>query len=125
MSWSYSGDPSSSETDECRFLVGDTDINEPVMQDEEIQYLITNADGNRDLLMYNLFIRAATLFARDIKRTLGPQSEDPSGRLQYFKEQATAFKSRLTCSGLSIPNWQHPKVFSIGMQNNPPYTGGD
>lgn len=121
MSFSYSGDPSSNKLDECRFLIGDTNSNMPIMQDEEINYIIAQSDSNDALLKYTLFERAATLFARDIKRSLGPQSEDPTSRLEYFKSQASMYKRKLYAKGLSIPNYSHPKVFYKGMQNNPPW----
>ena len=38
MSWSYSGDPSFSEVDAIRFLVGDTDESDPLVSDEEIEW---------------------------------------------------------------------------------------
>ena len=47
MSWNYSGNPASSPVDECRFLIGDTNPNEPIMQDEEIQYIIDTYGSNR------------------------------------------------------------------------------
>lgn len=121
MSWSYSGNPASSKMDECRFLLGDTNEYAPIMQDEEIQYILDTFGGNQNQVMYQLFSRAATLFARDIKRSLGPQSEDPTERLKYFKEQAASYKSKLASAGLSIPRYAHPKVFRRGMQNNPPW----
>ena len=40
MTWSYSGDPSASSLDEVRFLVGDTDSTEQLVQNEEIAYAI-------------------------------------------------------------------------------------
>lgn len=40
MTWTYSGDPKGSEKDAVRFLVGDTDSSDPLLQDEEIQYLV-------------------------------------------------------------------------------------
>ena len=53
MSWTYSGDPSSSELDECRFLISDTDEASPILQDEEIKYIIESANGNKlRLLLY-------------------------------------------------------------------------
>lgn len=128
MSFSYSGDPSESKLDECRFLLGDTEPSTPIMQDEEIEYIIAQSGSNNNLLKYNLFTRAATLFARDIKRSLGPQSEDPTSRLNYYKTQAAEYKAKIASSGLSIPKYAHPKVFHIGMQNNPPWpnpNGGD
>lgn len=41
MTWSYSGDPSSSTLDEIRFLIQDTNTNEQLLSNEEITYLST------------------------------------------------------------------------------------
>ena len=126
MSWSYSGNPASSELDELRFIIGDTNMSEPIMQDEELEYLITKYGSNRNLLMYQAFTRAATLFARDIKRSLGPQSEDPTERLKYFRDQANAYKAKLAIAGISVPVYKYPKIFHKGMHSNPPWpAGGD
>ncbi len=121
MSWTYSGDPSTSKLDECRFIVGDTLANEPVMQNEEIQYLIDECINNDTKLLYELFNRAATIFARDIKRRLGPQSEDPTERLKYFRDQATVYKAKLGACGISLPKYAYPKAFRKGMMSNPPW----
>lgn len=121
MSWSYSGNPADSKLDECRFLIGDTNEDEPIMQDEEIQYIIDTYEGNDNQIMYQLFNRAATLFARDIKRSLGPQSEDPTARLEFYKQQAKSYKAKLNSAGISVPTYAYPKVFRKGMQNNPPW----
>lgn len=123
MSWTYSGDPSNSVKDECRFLIGDININAPIMQDEEIEYIISEAGSNENKLKYMLFKHAATIFARDIKRTLGPQSEDPTERLKFFKEQAASYKAKLTSAGISLPKHSYPKVFRKGMHSNPPWRG--
>lgn len=124
MAWSYSGNPSGSQLDECRFLIGDTNKNLPIMQDEEIQYLISTYGANENKLKYELFKHAATIFARDIKRSLGPQSEDPTSRLDYFKSQMDHYKAKLYGAGLSLPKYSSPKVFGKGMQNNPPWRPG-
>lgn len=44
MSWSYSGNPASSPLDEVRFLIQDTDTNEPLLSNEEIEYLLAAYD---------------------------------------------------------------------------------
>ena len=45
MSWTYSGDPSTSSRDEIRFLVGDTDSTDQLIENEEIDYvLVVHAD---------------------------------------------------------------------------------
>lgn len=125
MSFTYSGDPSRSLLDECRFLLGDTDESSPIMQDEEINYIIAQSKSDKMLLGYNLFTRAATLFARDIKRSLGPQSEDPTSRLSFFKSEADSYKRKLSNRGLSIPSYGSPKIFYKGMQSNPPWPKPD
>lgn len=121
MSWTYSGDPQSSKLDECRFLIGDTNKEEPIMQDEEIMYILSNFGDNENRMRYELFNHACTIFARDIKRTLGPQSEDPTGRLDYFKSQMDLYKKKISAAGISLPRYAHPKVFKRGMHNNPPW----
>ena len=121
MSFSYSGDPASSILDECRFLLGDTTDTAPILQDEEINYIIAQSGSDKTLLCYNLFKRASTLFARDIRRSLGPQSEDPTSRLEFFMSEAESYKRKLHARGISIPSYGGPKVFYKGMQNNPPW----
>lgn len=126
MSWNYSGNPASSPVDELRFVIGDTNSAEPIMQDEELQYLITEYGKNRNMLMYQAFVRTATLFARDIKRSLGPQSEDPTERLKFYRDQANDYKAKLNVAGISVPTFNYPKVFHKGMHSNPPWpAGGD
>ena len=41
MTWSYSGDPGSSTRDEVRFLIQDTDTDNQLLSNEELDYLIT------------------------------------------------------------------------------------
>jgi hypothetical protein len=47
MAFTYSGNPGSSTRDLVRFLISDTDADEPYFQDSEIDYLITiwGSDG--------------------------------------------------------------------------------
>lgn len=129
MSFKYSGDPSNSELDAARFLIGDTNESAPIMQDEEIKYIIDTYGGGKltNNSSYQLFNRAATLFARDIKRSLGPQSEDPTDRLNFFKEQAEYYRSIVAAGGVSSATCAYPKIFRKGMMSNPrwPTPGGD
>lgn len=121
MSFSYSGDPSASAVDAARFLIGDTDSSRPIMQDEEIKYILDTYGEGTNSSKYQLFNRAATLFARDIKRSLGPQSEDPTGRLNFYKEQADYYKSLVAVGGVSPQKLAYPKIFRKGMHSNPPW----
>ena len=121
MAFSYSGNPSNSSLDEARFLMADTNPDAPIMQDEEIQYLLDTYTAGTNEFMYQLFNRAATLFARDIKRSLGPQSEDPTDRLSFFREQAEYYKNLVAAGGGSVPSLAYPKIFRKGMFSNPPW----
>lgn len=118
--FSYSGDPADSDIDRLRFLIMDTDPSKPLFSDKELQYLIDTYGSNEDMLEYQLFMQAATKFAYGIKRSLGPQSEDPTSRLNYFKARADELKAKLQVKGLSLPKYQAPKQFFRGMQDNPP-----
>lgn len=40
MTWSYSGDPATSEKDAVRFYISDTDKELPLLQDEDIKFLL-------------------------------------------------------------------------------------
>lgn len=41
MTWTYSGNPGSSVRDEVRFLIQDTDTNDQLLTNEELDYLVT------------------------------------------------------------------------------------
>ena len=46
MTWSYSGNPSSSSTDKVRFLCGDTDTTNQQVSNEEIAFLLSEWNNN-------------------------------------------------------------------------------
>lgn len=117
MAWTYSGDPASSEKDRYRFLVGDTISSEPVLQDGEVQFII-EAYSSHNMRLYQLFNTCANTFAREYKRSLGPQSEDPTKRQEHFEKQAEVYKKLSSESGLSIPQYSSSKIFTKGMHNN-------
>ena len=48
MTFSYSADPSSSQLDEVRFLVHDTDDTHPLLADEEIEWVLARQRGVYD-----------------------------------------------------------------------------
>lgn len=121
MSFSYSGDPADSELDACRFLISDTDSAQVILQDEEIQYIIDTYGTNKNTLGYQLFKHASTVFSRAIKRSLGPQSEDPTERLKYYKEQMEYYKAQVTTGSLPTIHYAYPKIFRKGMDSNPPW----
>jgi hypothetical protein len=127
MSYSYSGDPSTRDLDYYRFLIGDTGVvddtgNTPVetfvLSDEEINFVI-NTQTVHNHRLYLLFNALAIQYAKEFKNSLGPASEDPTSRLEYFKSQAAHYKKMVSVgSGLSIPVYQGEKIFTKGMHDN-------
>jgi hypothetical protein len=131
MAYTYSGDPSASELDQYRFLVGDTGEVEAdatpiedatpttgfILSDEEIQFII-NTYTSHNARMYYLFNSLANIVAKSYKRALGPQSEDPTSRTEYFAQMAKEYKAKLGASNLSVPVYQTEKAFWKGMFDN-------
>lgn len=122
MSFTYSGNPDSSTLDAMRFMIGDTNPCDPLLQDEEINYLIGQyaGDGKTSSLLAAVFRQAATcLGIRTVKRSLGPQSEDATARLNYFKEMADKYEKNLQYAGVPpLPDYAFEKVFEKGMMAN-------
>lgn len=116
MAWTYSGDPKSSEKDKYRFLIGDTNADDPILQDEEIEFILSEYT-NHYMRLYQLYDRAADYFARKIKRTVGPIEEDPSERLYHFKQKAEYYRKCISTSGFKAPK-ASPPIFYKGMHDN-------
>ena len=49
MAWSYSGNPTPGSIDEIRFQIGDTNSNQPLLQDGEIQYVMDNYGSTEEV----------------------------------------------------------------------------
>ena len=117
MTWTYSGNPALSDIDKYRFLVSDTDPNEPLLQDQEIQFIL-DSHQEENYRLYELFQKIADVLAREIKKSLGPQSEDPSGRQQYYQRRANFYRNACFSVGISKPKYSQPQSFRKGLHNN-------
>ena len=116
MSWSYSGNPATSDLDALRFMLKDTIEEDPLLQNEEIQFILDNYKGQNARLAVGFRQCAATLARKPIKRSLGPQSEDNSKRLQFYEDMADQYEDMLVYSGRPRdPEYQHDVVFEKGM----------
>lgn len=63
MTWTYTGDPSVSNRDRIRFLIGDTDTNDQLVNDEEIAWALGEA-GSIYQAAHDLCSTIASKFAR-------------------------------------------------------------
>lgn len=83
MSWSYSGDPASSDRDAVRWLVSDTETADQLASDEEIAWAVDQGGGVYGAaLTVAKAIRAA--FARQASITVGPVSAQLSQRAEQY-----------------------------------------
>lgn len=132
MSYSYSGNPADSDLDYYRFSIGDTgelaagltqqDDATPttgfLLQNEEIEFVI-DTHSEHDIRMYTLYTALANKIAKYYKRSLGPQSEDPTTMYKHYRELASEYKGITSSSaGLSLPSYNSDKIFSKGMHDN-------
>lgn len=70
MTWTYSGDPSGSDKDKVRFLVSDTNSNAQLVQDEEINWALSE-EG-----IYG----AASIVARSIAANYAKKADFTAGK---------------------------------------------
>lgn len=92
VKWTYGGDPSKSDRDAVRFMVGDTLRERPLLDDKEVDWIITRAP--------NLNLRAAlacealwSKFLAISDYTVGSVSKKFSDVAGKFKERAAEFRS--------------------------------
>lgn len=119
MAFTYSGDPTESVIDMLRFTVGDTDPSAPILQDAEYEYIIgLYEDQNKQIAA--IYRACANHFAvRNVKRTLGPQSEDPRARAAYYSALADKYEGMTVfTSPPPVPNYAADKIFYKGMMSN-------
>lgn len=125
MSWTYSGDPASSDRDEVRFLIGDTDANNQLLSDEELDYLIaTNPDQGSAYSNYKAAAQAslatAAKFSQLMDKTVGSLS------IRYSQKQGSyiALAERLMTTATSGLTARKPGVPVIGGSGTT-YLGGN
>lgn len=96
MSWSYSGSPGSSDLDECRFYLQDTDPALQLLQDEEIQFLLDSWDGVDGVAIHTAAICAEVLaarFAKEISVSADGVSVQTSELMQRYQTLASSLRA--------------------------------
>jgi hypothetical protein len=99
MTFTYSGDPTTSTRNKVRFLINDVDSGDVLFTDEELDYLITEWGGN----VYEISRAACeTLVSRFVRlsdstsKSVGDisVSESYTAKAQQYKELANSFLAR-------------------------------
>jgi len=130
MAWSYSGDPSSSPKDAVRFLIQDTNPASPIVQDEEINWVLTNE--------MNVWMAAAAICDTLIGRGGAVKMKKVDGlMIAYDRAFYTALALGLRARGMNYqvpyaggisvadkealeadPDWIRPSILR-GLDDNP------
>lgn len=115
MSWSYTGNPSSSALDEVRYLIGDTvKANEWTLSNEEIQYAVSLFSASPPVIGQNY--RAAAESARSIMTKLMGQLED---------EKVGDLSITVNKQALTFFEGTYQRLRSLAtLQAVPPFLGG-
>lgn len=95
MSFSYSGDPSSSEIDTVRFYAQDTIKDDAFLSDEEIQFLIDTWTPITDSLIYIAATACEVIsskFAREINYSADGISISGADLQQKYNDLATSLR---------------------------------
>lgn len=88
--YTYSGNPSSSPTDEVHYLLGNTDPSQPIATDEECAFALIQAKGNTYLAAASVAEAKALVFA------LRPTTVKKGERSTSWGDAAAAFKMLAT-----------------------------
>lgn len=94
MTWSYSGDPSTSDKDAVRFLTGDTVQTEQLIQDEEIDWLLTEY-GSPQRTSYFAALAIAAKCARSYRQETGKIKVWANQKFKQYTELAESMKAAL------------------------------
>jgi hypothetical protein len=99
MTWTYSGDPSTSTRNYVRFLINDTISTDALFSDEEITYVITEWSGDayeaaRELA--EILIARFARLADSSSKSVGDisVSESYSSKITHYKELADSLYKR-------------------------------
>ena len=135
MSWNYSGDPADSDLDEVRFYLQDTDSNDKLMSDEEIEFLIaqwTPVYGSNIMVAAQAAEVLAAKFAREVSVSADGVSIGANELQQKFEQLALSLRDQYKqfdigggpeVYGVMYSEYPdptiRPTIWAIGMHDNP------
>lgn len=103
MVWTYDADISGDRKDEVRWLVGDTTAADPLVQDEEIEYVLTQyppvAGRPAWLAGAHVADAIAARFARKADRSIGTLSISAKQQRDHYRELAADLRALWATNG--------------------------
>lgn len=105
MSWSYSLDLlATSPLMQVRFLIGDTNVNSQLLQDEEIEYLLDTSAGS-----YFAAARACdtivSKYSGSVSKTVGPLTVNLGDRATNYATLAKRLRAQANREGGTTVDW--------------------
>ena len=135
MAFTYSNDPASSTRDAIRFYCQDTNVDDPLLQDEEIDFLSAQWAHVTDHPMYLAAVACeaiAARFAREISYSADGISVGASELQNKYNQLATDLREQHKASvigdgpdisgilvGAELDDTIKPLVWGKGMHDNP------
>lgn len=106
MAWSYGADPMGDPIDEVHFLVGDTNAADPLLQDDEIEHLLSvypKIEGKAAYLAGAAAADAiAAKFARKMSASVGPLSQQAQQQWEHYVALAAQLRVLYNTNGLGV-----------------------
>jgi len=94
MAWTYGGDPSANARDAIRFLIGDTDTNDQLLNDDEIAWVNNQVSGSDTAITalyaagYRCCVIIASKFSRLADQSVGDMKVSMSQKAKAYRDQA-------------------------------------
>lgn len=101
MTWSYSGDPASSDKDAARFHAGDTETTDQLATDEEFNFALLDQPDPR-LAAAVVLEALAARFSRQADKRVGQISEQLSQRAEAFAARAKDLRRLASSKALPV-----------------------
>lgn len=130
MTWTYNPAALSANTkDQVRLLVGDTEVNDPLLQDEEITYILTLESGVQ-YAASRACETIAALFGRKVTTAVGDLKVSQEKKYEHYLELAADLRRRAAMNdmmpyagGISIADKQNQELDTD--RQSPAFTRND
>ena len=105
MTWSYSGNPATNKLDMVRFLIGDTDENDPQLGDAEITSVL-ELNGNEPYASALACAEALVAkYSRLTQKSIGGLSISYNQRIDHYRELIKQLRRRAALAGAGGTPW--------------------
>lgn len=100
----YNGDPAASPRNEVRFLIGDTDPTNELLTDQEIDYLLTQANGIVIRAAYRSVLRLLSKASKSKTKTVGPTTISHGEQVSNWQSLLDTLAAQGGAGGLNTPS---------------------